>query len=123
MPDEPICRLLLPIPPTTNNLFRNIQTGGRARTAAYKTWLHEAGWEIKMQRAPTLHPPLRTCLRVLIEAPLGSNRDLDNALKPLLDLLVKMGVIADDSLIDDLRIVRSMFCEQDGRCVVKLWAI
>jgi crossover junction endodeoxyribonuclease RusA len=118
--DEPVCRLLLPIPPSTNNLFRNLPQGGRAKTAAYKSWLIAAGWEIKMQRPPPLHPTLRTCLRVLIEAPLGQNRDLDNAIKPILDILVKMGVIADDSLIDDLRIVRAP-SSAASHCVVSLW--
>ena len=103
---EPVYRLLLPVPPSTNNLFVNKRTGGRARAAVYKAWLNAAGWEIKLQRPPALHEPLRTCLRVLIEAPVGQNRDIDNVIKPVLDVLVKMGVIADDSLIDDLRIVR-----------------
>jgi crossover junction endodeoxyribonuclease RusA len=122
--DEPVCRLLLPIPPSTNNLFTNKRAGGRVKSAKYKAWMDAAGWEIKLQRPPTLHPPLRTCLRVLIEAPLGQNRDLDNALKPLLDVLVKMGVIADDSLVDDLRIVRNATPRAypgGTRCVVSIW--
>ena len=120
---EPVCRLLLPIPPSVNNLFVNKRTGGRVKAAAYKAWLAEAWWEIKLQRPPH-HPPLVTCLRVLIEAPLGQNRDLDNALKPILDALVKMGVIADDSLVDDLRIVRAR-ADASGAiaqmCTVSLW--
>ena len=115
---EPVCRLLLPIPPSTNKLFVNKRTGGRAKAAAYKAWLAEAGWEIKLQRPPALHPPLVTCLRVLIEAPLGQNRDLDNAIKPILDALVKMGVIVDDSLVDDLQIIRR---GDSGKAMVSLW--
>ena len=117
MPDEPVCRLLLPVPPSTNNLFRTAASR-RVRTAAYNAWRDAAGWEIKLQRPPALHPPLRTCLRVLIQAPLGQNRDIDNAIKPLLDVLVKMGVIADDSLVDDLRIVRA---DMGTLCQVSLW--
>jgi len=120
--EEPVCRLLLPIPPSTNNLFVNKRTGGRARAAAYKAWLIEAGWEVKLQRPPTLHEPLRTCLRVLIEAPVGQNRDLDNVPKGILDVLVKMGVIADDSLVDDLRIIRRSFAVLDGKhALVSIW--
>jgi Holliday junction resolvase RusA-like endonuclease len=117
-PDAPVCRLLLPVPPSTNNLFRNGSHGGRYKTKAYKAWIAEAGWEIMHQRPPTLHPPLRTCLRVLIEAPIGPNRDIDNVLKPLLDLLTTMGVYADDKLIDRLEIVR---CNNCDKCTVSLW--
>ncbi len=116
--DEPTCRLVLPIPPSTNNLFRGGPRGGRYKTDAYKSWLDAAGWEIKLQRPPALHPPLRTCLRVLIEAPLGPNRDIDNALKPVLDVLVKMGVIVDDKLVDHLEIIRR---GEAGKCAVSLW--
>jgi Holliday junction resolvase RusA-like endonuclease len=115
---EPVCRLLLPVPPSTNNLFRNGSHGGRYKTKAYKAWIAEAGWEIMHQRPPTLHPPLRTCLRVLIEAPIGPNRDIDNVLKPLLDVLTTMGVYADDKLIDRLEIVR---CNNCDKCTVSLW--
>jgi Holliday junction resolvase RusA-like endonuclease len=115
---EPVCRLLLPVPPSTNNLFRNGSHGGRYKTKAYKAWLTEACWEIKLQRPPTLHPPLRTCLRVLIEAPLGPNRDIDNGLKAVLDVLTTMGVYADDKLIDALEIVR---CNNCDKCIVSLW--
>jgi Holliday junction resolvase RusA-like endonuclease len=117
-PDAPVCRLLLPVPPSTNNLFRNGSHGGRYKTRAYKAWLTEACWEIKLQRPPTLHPPLRTCLRVLIEAPLGPNRDIDNGLKAVLDVLTTMGVYADDKLIDALEIVR---CNNCDKCIVSLW--
>ncbi len=115
---EPVCRLVLPIPPSTNNLFRGGARGGRYKTQAYKAWLTAAGWEVKLQRPPTLHPPLRTCLRVLVEAPFGPNRDLDNGLKAILDLLTTMGVYVDDKLIDDLRIVRCGNCD---KCTVSIW--
>ena len=116
--DDPVCRLVLPIPPSTNNLFRSGSRGGRYKTEAYKAWLDAAGWEIKLQRPPALHPPLRTCLKVLVEAPVGQNRDIDNLLKPVLDVLVKMGVIADDSLVDHLEIIRR---GEAGKATVSLW--
>lgn len=119
MPDEPACRFELPIPPSVNNLFVNRAGklhGGRAKGSDYKRWLHDAGWTIKIG-LPHHVPGI---VRVLIEAPLNRRRDLDNVLKPLLDLLVKMAVIVDDSLIDDLRIVR---VGTGDKCVVSIWPL
>ncbi len=123
---DPVCRLVLPIPPSTNNLFRGGARGGRYKTQAYKAWLTAAGWEVKLQRPPTLHPPLRTCLRVLVEAPFGPNREINDALLPLFHILVKMGVIEATILIDDLHIVRSK-ADASGAiasmCTVNLWPL
>ena len=127
MPDEPACRFTVPIPPSANNLFPSgaHRMGGgerhRLKAAAYKDWLRDAGWEIKGQRAVTV-APMTGLLRVLIEAPLHRRRDLDNALKPLLDLLGcgknGMRIIVDDSLIDDLRIVRT---RTGDKVTISIW--
>jgi Holliday junction resolvase RusA-like endonuclease len=101
-----VIEFTVPIPPSTNNLFVNRAGklhGGRAKGPFYKIWLQEAGWEIKRQRVPLI----TGIVAVVIDAPLNRRRDLDNALKPLLDLLVRQQVLKDDNLIDDLRIRRS----------------
>ena len=117
--DELVCRLDLPVPPSANNLFVNRRPGqGRARGPSYRAWLKEAGWEVKLQRPPTLNPPLRVRVRVHIDAQLKLNRDIDNTIKPILDLLVKMGVIADDVLVDELTIVRRL--GEGDRCGVAI---
>lgn len=105
--DLPQLRLIVPIPPSTNNLYTNAATGrsyGRTRVKGekYKAWLNDAGWIIRATRPPTFTRPVR----VLVEIDLSRRRDVDNALKPLLDLLVYVGVLKDDSLVDDLRIIR-----------------
>lgn len=51
-------------------------------------------------------PLLPGPLAVLILAPLPRRRDVDNSLKATIDLCVKLGIIADDCWVDDLRIVR-----------------
>lgn len=105
--DVPQCVLRVPVPPSANNLFTNAETGrsyGRHKSPDYRKWLHEAGWEVKRQ-AGSLHFA-KPGLRVLIEIDLPRQRDMDNTIKPLLDLLVYTHIFADDSLVDDLRIVR-----------------
>ncbi len=89
---------------------------GRAKAVDYKRWLHDAGWAIKLQKPPTV----AGIVRVLIEAPLPRRRDVDNAIKPTLDLIVRLGIIADDQLVDDLRIVRS---GEGDEMVVSIWPI
>jgi crossover junction endodeoxyribonuclease RusA len=114
--EAPARRFTAPIPPSANNLFPSYGLRSRRKSPDYRRWLHDAGWAVKLQKVG----PIAGLVRVLIEAPLHRRRDVDNALKPLLDLLVAQSVIADDNLIDDLRIVRAGFGEA---CVVSIWAM
>ena len=110
---DPAARFTCPIAPSVNNLFVNrggqlatrAKGSGRVKGADYRRWLHDAGWTIKLQKPP----PVAGLVAILIEAPLHRRRDLDNALKPCLDLIVKLGLIEDDNLVDDLRIARAGF--------------
>jgi crossover junction endodeoxyribonuclease RusA len=105
--DLPQLRLVIPIPPSSNNLFLNVngRVAGKSRVkgAKYRAWLHDAGWAARAA-AGSCH--FARPVRILVEADLSGRRDLDNALKPILDLLVYMHILADDSLVNDLRIVR-----------------
>ena len=124
MPDEPACRFTCPFPPSTNHLFSSVagRSGSagarRAKSAIYKRWLVDAGWAIKAQTVPSI----TGAVRVLIEAPVSRRRDLDNMLKPLLDIMGSskhgLRIIEDDQMVDDLRIVRSL----DGdKVTVSIW--
>lgn len=119
MPPGETPRLYVPIPPSVNNLFVNTsgQTQGRSRVKSqkYRNWLHEAGWRLRQQHPPHFAKPVR----IEIEADLERRRDIDNALKPLLDLLVYVQVLADDNLVDDLRIrrIRSL----RGEAAIMIW--
>ena len=89
--------LTLPIPPSVNELFKNLKTGGRAETATYRDWKGHAGWVLKEQRPHHIPGP------VLVIANVERNNaraDIDNREKAVLDLLVAHQVIADDSLVE-----------------------
>lgn len=107
-------RLSLPFPPSVHGLYR----GGRWRgdiSPAYKAWRDEAGYLLNRQNSTSLKGPVRIFIRLV--PPDGRERDGDNYVKAVFDLLVSHGVIeADDSTT-----VRSHYVEwaDDGpSCVV-----
>ena len=70
--------------------------GHRDLTAPeYKAWRDEAGWLVKMQIVGL--ETIVTKFRVVIEVPRSSRIDLDNHLKPILDLAQNMGIISNPS--------------------------
>lgn len=95
--------LTVPFPPSVNTIFANIPGKGRIKTKAYRQWLNDAGWHLKSQKLPP--QPIEGDTIFNIKFPSGFRAgDLDNRLKALLDLLVNMRVITDDSFIVDLRV-------------------
>lgn len=82
----------LPFPPIVNNLFANGKSG-RFTTQQYRDWQTNAGWKIRADRTPRVPGPVS--LTLSYEEKSG-RRDLDNLLKPVLDLLVKHNLIDGD---------------------------
>lgn len=112
--------LTLPFPPSTNNLF---VTMGRKRVSspqarAYAKTVSEHVRDLRAPQAPAGE------LRAVIAAwvPDRRRRDVENLLKAPIDGLVKAGVMADDSLIVDLRIYRAGLDRQNPRITVWLEA-
>lgn len=83
----------LPFPPSVNNLFAGLRR--RRISARYRTWRKEAGLELLAQRARPVHG--KVVVTVLMKAPDRRERDADNYLKAIQDLLVSNGIIASDS--------------------------
>lgn len=84
----------LPYPPTTNNLFFNAGKR-RVRTKGYDAWLEEAAAMIAQQKPAKVAGPYVLMIRA--NRPDRRARDLGNIEKPVSDLLVKCGVVRDDS--------------------------
>lgn len=85
----------VPMPPSANNVFLNVAGRGRVRSKAYRAWAEEAGWMVKSRMNGMVTDPIS----VRIELCPKNRRayDIDNRIKPSLDLLVACGVIPDDS--------------------------
>jgi len=85
-------KLTLPAPPSVNAMYRNVAGRGRVKTTAYKTWISEARWAARPQRLVMFMEPAV----VSIAVPENGRRDIDGFIKPILDMLVVLGVLEDD---------------------------
>lgn len=108
--------LELPYPPSVNHYWRRV--GAR-------TLISRAGRQFRTRVVERLArrrlQPMTGALavHVTVHPPDRRRRDLDNAMKALLDALAHGGAYEDDSQIDRLEIVRGEV-ESGGRVVVKI---
>ncbi len=117
-PSEPDLRLRLPVPPSANALFTN-RAGStqRIKTNAYRAWVAEAGYAVNLAGRPP--EPIGRC-RIEIDLPFNRTRDIDNAIKPIADLLVRQRVILDDRWVDEYEVRRVAVTEA---LVVSVWRL
>ena len=108
--------ITLPAPPTTNNLFLNIPGRGRVMSRRYKSWRHEAGWDVKSQRPGRIAGEYE----IDIALPAGLTGDLDNYAKPVSDLIVELGIVDDDRFCKRLSITEAKTVS--GSCIITLRA-
>ena len=86
-------RIALPVPPSTNVLYRNVPGRGRCITGEYQRGMEAAKgrfWGVK-------YDMFDVPVKIKLTLPRGRGPDCDNCLKAPQDLLVKMGVIKDDN--------------------------
>lgn len=92
----------LPFPLPLNNLFVNAGKRGRVRSKRYDAWIAGAGWMLVQQHPQPVHGPFR--FTMVLTRPDRRKRDLDGTAKCVMDLLVKHGVIDDDSECASIRL-------------------
>lgn len=95
-----ILSLVLPTPPSLNDCFGNHGAGkgkrGRHDTKVYRDWKGHALWRLKMQ------PLVRFDCPVIVFGSvdrMNGSADIDNRIKPTLDILKTAGVYGDDSQV------------------------
>ena len=114
--------LTLPMPPSVNNYYghtapkahtviKHIKEAGRNYRTAVKQYVLENNFNIQA------NIPLK--VEVVLNFPTNHRTDLDNRMKGLLDALTHAEVWEDDTLIDDLHIVRGQ-TGKPGGCIVKI---
>lgn len=82
----------VPVPPSTNNLFRTVGVK-RFRTKEYVAWSALAEPILATIRPPKEYPVM---VVMRVTGKLNVQRDIDNLIKPVSDALVAAGVITDD---------------------------
>jgi len=97
-------RIELPWPPGNNNLF-TVWHGRKIKSKKGKAYTEQVIQQI-VEANQQYHLAGRLKVKILAYPPTRARRDLDNLFKAPLDSLTQAGVIADDSLIDDVRMVR-----------------
>lgn len=89
----------LPVPPSVNNLYRNRKEGGRARSAHYATWATQALAEVRRQKVqPPAPGPFKITVTVTGGVGFSKGRDIDNVLKPVVDLAKSARLIRNDNV-------------------------
>lgn len=86
-------KLILPVPPSTNNLFINVPGRGRVIGGEYQRWRKAAQDSLWEQKREVFDVPVV----VIITVPDKGRRDADNYSKACLDFLVQQEMITDDS--------------------------
>lgn len=87
----------LPLPPSANRLWRS-NRGRVHRSPEYLAWLEAAGWLLLSQKPGGVSGNYKISINAV--RPDKRRRDLGNLEKPISDLLVKHGVVDDDSLCE-----------------------
>ncbi len=103
--------MILACPPSANALTRNVPGRGRVRTRAYRKWIQA---HLPLVRLVGDREANRSETRVTMIANIDRRRDLDNLIKPVLDLLVAGCVIADDRWVDEILIRRGTLPPKGG---------
>lgn len=85
-------KIVLPVPPSANNAYFNLPRGGRAPSTELRSWRKEALAMVMLARPEPIAGPYA----VTICLPDKLRGDIDNRIKPTLDLLVSAGVTGDD---------------------------
>ena len=85
---------LLSWPPSANSIWRAYR-GRNILAARYRAWRDSAGKQLLAQRAKPIPGPVSILIKLC--CPTKRAFDLDNRIKPLLDLLVINGVIESDN--------------------------
>lgn len=94
----------LPWPPTVNHYY-TVARGRKILSAKGRKYKSDCQWLLASQK-PDKARGSSVSVTIHAHPPDKRKRDLDNLLKPVLDILTESQLIEDDSQIDELSIIR-----------------
>ena len=95
--------IIIPVPPSANAMYRPAKGRHIVKSQVYKDWLEAHKYEVRARFKPVSEKvPVRVSLIVNV----GRQRDLDNLVKPICDLLQYSGVLPDDRWVDEITMNR-----------------
>ena len=109
--------LNLPYPPSVNSYYRNLGTKVLI-SAKGRKYRKDVAHAIVLGNGKAMTPG-RYAVTVTLHRKDKRIFDIDNTSKALLDSLTHAGVWEDDSLVDDLRLIRGEV-RKPGGCVVEI---
>ncbi len=111
--------LAVSVPPSVNAMYLNLPGRGRVKTGAYKKWCKEAEWAIAGAKAWQANKrAFGPGFKVTLFLPMNMRGDIDNRLKPILDLLVRMRVTVDDKHAAEVKAVKATW--RDPQAVIEI---
>ena len=94
-------RYILPMPPSVNAMYRRNPKGyGMYKTPEAKMWTAECMRHIRRKN------PLKGKVDVSVNLYLLRERDIDNSLKAILDLLQEANIVVNDSQVYSLLVTK-----------------
>lgn len=94
------------IPPSVNKAYANNKgTGkGRYKTKAYTQWSNVAGWDLQARKDKKSIQGAFVCQIVIDRSKRHKLADIDNFIKPTMDLLQTHNIIENDNLAESVHI-------------------
>jgi Holliday junction resolvase RusA-like endonuclease len=120
----PIMKATLPKPPSINHIYGYTCQKGFARsyiTKEGREWFEEAGYKLKAQIRKK--KPIEVPCEIWINLYTCRTQDVDNVLKPILDLLQKQGIVKNDSLFYKLDIEKHKVKKDEERIEIEIMGI
>lgn len=101
--------LTLPLPPSVNMAYVNVQGRGRVRSKLYNAWIKNADNYLFTQMKKV--KPLTGKYSLIIRLPQNMRGDADNRTKIVSDYLVKRNITPDDRHCQSFHTVRADVAE------------
>ncbi len=94
-PASPIT-FTMPVPPSVNQMFRNVRGKGRVKTGHYEQWRATCATSLRLQQIASIPGPVVVLFGVERQS---SRADIDNRIKAMLDAIVAAKIISDDDQV------------------------